>query len=411
MGLSLVTGAIATVVFIAVIVIVSLDIYPIFRTWLGRIHIGRHSDLSEWNKLISQVGVKWLNDTPKVKVTDHTRFTILERVKGQYSAATLQDWQQALLLLGLTEQVLDNKDKKAIDTFLASKFNEKGEWKVAPRHVDSAILAYSVMKVPGINLEQYRPALDATLQLIKEHMGTEETVLYRKSMNDYRYVDTIGFICPFLTAYGMKFGEQSCIDLAMKQIRAYVQHGFQKQEGLPYHAYDVKTAAPLGLLGWGRGLGWFALGLIDMWTELPSNHVYKSELNAIVTSFANAAMKWQQPSGSWNWTVTRKESRSDSSTTVMLSWFLLRASALDELKENSLNSVTKAINYLKGVTRRDGTVDFSQGDTKDIGVYSTLFDSLPFTQGFVIRLGRLYSKVNESEVNVSTQGQREWSKV
>ena len=41
--------------------------------------------------------------------------------------------------------------------------------------------------------------------------------------------------------------------------------------------------------------------------------------------------------------------------------------------------------YLQSVTRRDGTVDFSQGDTKGIGVYSMNFDRLPFTQGFVLR--------------------------
>lgn len=37
------------------------------------------------------------------------------------------------------------------------------------------------------------------------------------------------------------------------------------------------------------------------------------------------------------------------------------------------------------VTRRNGIIDFSQGDTKDIGVYSQLFDKMPFTQGLAIR--------------------------
>lgn len=43
-----------------------------------------------------------------------------------------------------------------------------------------------------------------------------------------------------------------------------------------------------------------------------------------------------------------------------------------------------------GVTRRSGAVDFSQGDTKDIGVYSMLFDVLPFTQGYAIRTVNRY---------------------
>ena len=37
------------------------------------------------------------------------------------------------------------------------------------------------------------------------------------------------------------------------------------------------------------------------------------------------------------------------------------------------------------VTKKNGEVDFSQGDTKDIGVYSILFDILPFAQGFALR--------------------------
>jgi unsaturated rhamnogalacturonyl hydrolase len=37
------------------------------------------------------------------------------------------------------------------------------------------------------------------------------------------------------------------------------------------------------------------------------------------------------------------------------------------------------------VTRRDGVIDFSQGDTKAIGVHSQEFDLLPFTQGFALR--------------------------
>ena len=48
-------------------------------------------------------------------------------------------------------------------------------------------------------------------------------------------------------------------------------------------------------------------------------------------------------------------------------------------------SYNKGIKYLMKVTRRNGIVDFSQGDTKDIGVYSQLFDKMPFTQGLAIR--------------------------
>jgi hypothetical protein len=41
---------------------------------------------------------------------------------------------------------------------------------------------------------------------------------------------------------------------------------------------------------------------------------------------------------------------------------------------------------LRRVTRRSGVIDFSQGDTKAIGVYSRNFSPIPFTQGMVLRV-------------------------
>ena len=53
---------------------------------------------------------------------------------------------------------------------------------------------------------------------------------------------------------------------------------------------------------------------------------------------------------------------------------------------NRINEAQKALKYLKSVTQRNGAVDFSQGDTKTIGVYSQKFETLPFSQGFVLRI-------------------------
>ncbi|WP_243643917.1 glycoside hydrolase family 88 protein [Paenibacillus pinisoli] len=402
------------IAFILMVIIAALslhDLVPMFGTWLRRIHMGRHEQHESWHSVVAARGARWLNHTPVAKVTDQTRLTVIERLNGRYSAAALQDWQRASLLLGLSELPEESGVKREIERFLAATFTDKGDWRIAPRHVDSAILAYAVMKAPGLQAERYRPALDAVRRLIEEHVGEDGTVRYRNAMREYRYVDTIGFICPFLVAYGMKFGDTSSLELAMRQIREYVKHGFHAGLGIPAHAYDIGTHAPLGLIGWGRGLGWFAIGLIDMWSELPSNHVYKRELRHVVKAFAEAAMKLQQPGGSWSWTVTRRESRPDSSATVTLAWFLVKAAELEELSAPAMKAVEKAMHYLRGVTRKDGAVEFSQGDTKDIGVYSALFGILPFTQGFAIRLGQRYGQSMDggSELRMAV-GAREWSK-
>jgi unsaturated rhamnogalacturonyl hydrolase len=73
----------------------------------------------------------------------------------------------------------------------------------------------------------------------------------------------------------------------------------------------------------------------------------------------------------------------------MLGWFLQLASGIKGLEKSCGEGARRAAAYLMSVTRRNGAVDFSQGDTKDIGVYSTHFTILPFTQGFSIRLAEL----------------------
>jgi len=382
------------VLLLVAAVILLIDLVPMAKDWLSRIHIGRYKNASGWEQSITKAGLKWLNHTPKIKVTDNTRFVAIDMMRGNYTRQAIQHWQEASLLLGLNESLKRTGDKRTeneIRLFLSSKLDDSGQWLAKPEHVDAAILSYAIMKLECIDAEKYSPALDYTWELIQSHIGEDGTVLYRKSMRNYRYVDTIGFICPFLVAYGIRFQKEACIKLAVKQIMDYEQYGMLDKHYLPSHAYSLKNTAPLGLYGWGRGLGWFSLGLIDAWRELPQEHSYKPLLEDVVKRFARTVITFQEEEGHWNWTVTRSETRADSSTTAALGWYLVQAAQIDELHEECMASAEKAIRYLMKVTRRSGAVDFSQGDTKDIGVYSMLFNILPFTQGLCIRMVNAYS--------------------
>lgn len=370
------------------VVVILIDIVPTFLTWLSRIHIGRYNDIQTWNKSITDIGIKWLNNTPKIKVTDNTRLVVIDILKGNYTRNTIQHWQEASLLLGLNEYLKNNNDNKvkhSIEKFLSLKFDNEGQWKDKPKHVDVAILAYSVMQLDFINIDKYKPAFDYIWNLIQGLIGEDGTVRYRSFMNDYRYVDTIGFICPFLVCYGKRYNKSECIELSIKQIKEYNKYGILNNHNIPCHAYKIENKIPMGLYGWGRGLGWYAIGIIDTWNELEEEDNHKNTLEEFIINFAKSAIEFQHNNGAWSWTVTRPETRLDSSTTATLSWFMLNASKIDAISDVCIASYNKAIKYLMRVTKRNGSIDFSQGDTKDIGVYSLLFDILPFTQGFAIR--------------------------
>ena len=368
-------------VLVICLMFISVDLTMAFLTWQKRIRMGRYSMLEEWGQKIIHTSQKWLIKTPKIKVTDNTRLILIDILKRNYSKNTIQYWQQAGLLLGLAN---NEKDHQVVtDSFFKSYLSEKGNWIQAPKEIDAAILAYAMMEVDQEN--RYKLAYNEMVQLIENHIGEDGTVKYRHHMPNYRYVDTVGFICPFLTRYGLRFNQNKYIDLAFNQIIEYRKQGFLTNQVIPYHAYDINNAYPLGLCGWGRGIGWYAIGLIDMWRELPNDHPYKIELTEYVIELAHQIIELQNQNGSWNWTATRPEARPDSSTTAILLWFLVTARTINDMQEICKKPIERAVQYLMSITRRDGSIDFSQGDTKDIGVYSMLFDILPFTQGITCR--------------------------
>ncbi len=375
-------------VFFTLLLVLIIDLYPQLNTWQSRIKIGRFSNDELWKEKVKTVAVQWLRKTPTIKVTDNTRLIIIDILKGNYKRNAIQSWQEAALLLGLNEYKSATRNKEldnSINAFIASKLDSNGNWIVPPTEVDSVILGYALLKLDGFDYTKYRPAFDFLYEMILNLKGSDGTIAYRKHTSDYRYVDTIGFISPFLVRYGLLFNQPEAIALGINQIRVFNAHGMLANHFIPCHTYNIKTNLPVGLFGWGRGLGWYAIGLIDAWSELPDGHPEKDEVTQMVIAFAKMALSFQNDNGSWNWLITNRQSQFDSSASATLAWFFAQAKAISSISNESEQAKIKALKYLKQVTRRDGVVDFSQGDTKTIGVHSQQFDILPFTQGFCLR--------------------------
>lgn len=375
-------------ILLIIFVILAIDFLPQIYTWQSRIHIGRYDSIEKWNNKIVEKSLLWLKNTPTITFTDNKRLVVIDILKGNYKRAAIQYWQEASLLLGLNEVYIKTRDSKIkinIDEYIASKIDENGFWKSSPQEIDGVILAYSIINIPEIDHDKYKPSYDYIYNLILSLRGNDGIVAYKNYCTNQRYVDTIGFICPFLISYGVKFQIEEAIALAVKQITEFNKYGMLDDKFIPCHTYLVDSKIPVGLFGWGRGLGWYAIGLIDSWSALPNTHQDKNKLRESVITFAKMAISFQNENGSWNWIISVREARADSSTTATLAWFLANAASLPEIHLVCEKTKDKALNYLMQVTRRDGAIDFSQGDTKAIGVHSQEFDILPFTQGFVLR--------------------------
>ncbi|MBF8457256.1 glycoside hydrolase family 88 protein [Kaistella sp. G5-32] len=373
---------------LAGIIILLIDVIPEFYKWQSRIHIGRFSNVNEWQEKVLHTSKKWLASLPTVKLTDQNRLVFIDVLRGNYKRASLQSWQEGALVLGLTAYVKNSNDQKVqrqVETYISKKMTSSGHWKIKPTETDQSLLAYAMLQIDSINHHNFKPAFDETYQMIISLKGEDGTIAYKNHVSEFRFVDTVGFICPFLVNYGVLFDIPEAVNLAVKQIKEYQKWGMMPIQNIPCHTYKIDSKIPVGLFGWGRGLGWFVIGLIDSWHAIPDNHPLKAEIKEIIIKTAHSVFPFQNEDGSFPWLLFDPGSRADSSATATSAWFFTLAAEIPEIKIECVLAKEKCMRYLQSVTRRDGTVDFSQGDTKGIGVYSMNFDRLPFTQGFVLR--------------------------
>ncbi len=344
------------------------DLVPALRHFVGRIHIGRWADEAAWRAAAEKKALQWLKKMPPLPVTDETHYTILPRLRGQYRNAHFVCWQQASLLLGL-ERSPEAKQ-------LTRAFFDKSDVTNAPYTVGNAMLLYALLK----NGFADDPAVKQAAQKYAAEMlslAGGGTLPYRPG-GAHRFVDTLGMACPFLTEYALLTGNADALELVKRQLDEFDARGIHPVSGLPVHCFDA-AGAPVGVYGWGRGCGWYAIALAECHDLLRGKDAYADELWRRMERLANDLLPLQHENGSFN-CILGAETRADSSATAVLGWFLARAGQADAAK--------RAKQYLMSVTRRSGEVDFAQGDTMGEGNYSRRFEPLPFAQGFALRIGQ-----------------------
>lgn len=382
------TIATASIILIGVLLCLCLtvlgcDLMPSALDWLKRIHIGRYSDIGHWQSSAEKVAKKQINKLPAMPVTDRESFTIIPRIKGSYKNRDFLCWQEACLLLGLEE---DGQAKAA-----AKQYFDKAN--VLNRHytVGNIMLLYALLKSGFENDKSVKAAADGYIKKIFE-LSANGTLPYQPGGKN-RFVDTLGMVCPFLMLYDRLYGCEQATALAKKQLDEFYEYGIHERTGLPIHCYNADTKAPLGVYGWGRGCGWLAIALADCYSVIDKTDDYSSVLARRIEAFADAIIKYQNGNGSFS-CIFGTASREDSSATAFLGWFLTQAYVIKR-DEKYASAANKSLKYVMSATRRDGTVDFAQGDTMGVGNYSRRFEPMPAAQGFALRLARFFKNKTE----------------
>lgn len=330
------------------------DLFVRGKEWCARVHIGRWNSRELWQIEVERRAKKWLKHTPTVRQTDQDRLILWDIIRGKFRNSIIQVWQNAGLIFGL--------GKRAAEEYLKNHKNIFENKEILP---EDLLLAYALKKNGCLSAQQEECIL-ACFQDVKD----QGTIPYRVWVKDLRFVDTIGMVLPFLHACGWD-------DLAKRQMDEYDKALLNGV--FPAHAYNVETELPMGVFDWGRGIGWYILALIET-ADMEGQ-------NERIMKLAKALLPHQKGDGGFGCFVFNPQSRMESSATVLIG--LLFLCAYEQTKDATfLDAARQTEKALMKATRRNGAVDYCQGDTYGIGYYSQIFSVMPFVQGLALRLSK-----------------------
>lgn len=337
---------------------VLVDVYVYLQEWQSRIHIGRWKDRREWQQALERTSRRWLKHSPVVRKTANTRLLLCDVLRGTFRSSTIQKWQDAGLLLGL-----DEEDAREYVRHHRLLFDFQ---KLEP---EDLLLAYALLKHHCLTDKQQHAILS-----YYDDLKDAGTIAYRPWLKKVRFVDTIGMVLPFLHACGWN-------DLAMRQLKEYddaLLHGIY-----PAHAYDMEKKLPMGVHDWSRGIGWYILGLVET--------VTLSGQKERIVFFSEAMLQHQNADGGFSCFVFNQKERMESSGTVLIGHLFVAAYQISQDKR-FLTAAFRVEKALMQATRRNGALDYCQGDTYGVGYYSHLFTVMPFAEGLALALSK---KLNE----------------
>lgn len=380
--------SIVSVLLLLVLAVACVDAWRFLGTLAGRFRIGRWQDRRAWQKALARTAEAWTRRMPAVPKRDQGRRILWEMVRGTYADASIQGWQAAGLFLGLHAYAADRKDEalkerlcrsleehELVKRCLASPEPERWE-------ADRLLLDYAVLEAGCRGADRVAEASAALLESLRTEAGT---LAYRRRQPGVRYVDTVGLACPLAAACAARAGKEEYWNLAAKQVEEY-DVARLPGSSFPAHGFELERGYPLGLYDWSRGLGWYALGLCELY-RLMSLHgrPEAEEMARRILALAEELLPLQKKNGGFGWMVARPESVFESSGTALMGLLLVAAHRISG-EERFLKAAFRAERALMGVTRRRGALDMCQGDTKGIGMYSDVWGLMPFAQGMALRL-------------------------
>ena len=224
-------------------------------------------------------------------------------------------YEQGVVLRGIEEVWLQTGDKKYfnyiqhyIDTLVTNDGTIKN-YKAEDYSLDNVLpgrtllMFYKVLK----SEKYYKALLQLRKQIKDQPRIPEGGFWHKKRYPNQMWLDGLYMGSTFYADYATAFNEEGDFNDIANQFILAEQHTRDPKTGLLYHAWDESHAerwadpkTGLSPNFWARADGWYAMALVDVLDDFPTNNPKRAELIAILNRLAVALQKYQDPgSGLW----------------------------------------------------------------------------------------------------------------
>lgn len=201
--------------------------------------------------------------------------------------------------------------KKNIDQFVG-KDGSIRTYKLEDYNLDNIAVGHAVLLLAQTSVpeqEKYRLAA-ATLrkQLDTQPRTKAGGFWHKQKYTNQMWLDGLYMAEPFYAEYSALTTDSKGLDDVAQQFALIEQHLVDPKTGLLYHGYDESRAQQWAnkTTGqspnfWDRGIGWYAMALVDVLDYLPAGNPHRAELTKYLQRLAPVLAKYQDPkTGTWS---------------------------------------------------------------------------------------------------------------
>jgi len=236
----------------------------------------------------------------------------------------------------------DERYRQVIPKVTGSFVDEEGHiarYKTSNYNIDNILPGRNLLRLyQRTQEEKYKLAADRLRHQLEEHPKTSEGAFWHKKRYPWQlWLDGVYMGMPFLAQYSEMFENYASLDEVATEFEITRKRLRDPQTGLYYHGWDEKRqqnwADPeTGLSSefWGRGVGWFAMALVDTLDYIPEDQTAQRQLLLdMVKDLAQTLKRYRdQDTGLW-WQIMDKPEKTgnylESSASSMFTYFYAKA--------------------------------------------------------------------------------------